>query len=189
MQETWNSKISFFILKQVQVTWNIKAHLQHLACAPVLSTCGVTSTCGGDYKPAETIPKNTLLLPPFHLVKALFAGKIIHLDIGHRHLKENLPARKHAITFTCYVCKKGQSSNKNRYTGERAQGKGHHNKYNSHKEIWASSSICIPSKRSAQTWNLKPHTSVCLLCSISNKVLQGENCVDKAGNKTIRCLG
>lgn len=37
-------KDPFFILKQVQVTWNTKARLQHLAHAP--STCEVTPTRG-----------------------------------------------------------------------------------------------------------------------------------------------
>lgn len=57
-------------------------------------------------------------MPPVQLVKALFAGQRIYLNTGHRHLKEKLPTRKHAIAFTCYVYKKGQSSNENRYTGE-----------------------------------------------------------------------
>lgn len=159
MQETLNSKISFFILKQVQVTCGTLKHIYSTwhgpqCWAPVKSHLPVVVTPINQLAQPQ---RTTLLLSPFHLVKALFAGKMIHLDIGHRHL----PARKHAITFTCYVCKKGQSANKNRFTGERAQGKGHHNKYNSYNEIWASSPICIPSQRSAQTRNLKP-THQCL---------------------------
>lgn len=61
---------------------------------------------------------STFLLPPFHPVKALFAGKRIYLNIGHRHLKKNLTTRKCAIAFTCYVCKKGQFPNESRCTGE-----------------------------------------------------------------------
>lgn len=69
-------------------------------------------------QPQTTTP----LLSPFHFVNALSAGKKIYLNTGHRRLKENLPATKHATAFTCYVCKKGLSSNKNRYTGKRVQG-------------------------------------------------------------------
>lgn len=152
----------FLILKQVQVTWKLK-HIystwQVPQCrVPVKSHLHMVVT---PINQLEQSQRTTLLLPPFHLVKALVAGKRIHLDTAHKHLQEKLPARKHAITFTCYACKKGQSSKKTRYTGERAQGKGHHNKYSSYKEIWASSPICIPSKRSAQTRNLKP-THQCL---------------------------
>lgn len=81
---------------------------------PVLCTCEVTyhnPKVGPGFMvmPIKQLKQSqiiTLLLPHFHLVKALFAGKRNYLNTGHRHLKENLPTRKHAITFTCCVCKK-----------------------------------------------------------------------------------
>lgn len=49
---------------------------------------------------------------------------------------------------------------------------------------------CIPTKRSAQTYNLKTtHQYLPQLCSTFNKGVQEENCLEKSVNKTLRCLG